>query len=212
VLSNAYSGRMTTSEFDSLKRQFEKIIARKQDILLAHRTNDKTAAWQTLYYAHPSYTQIIGFGKRLAALKPVDPVLYALLQPILVEATDKASECSDAKIHRDARLAKKQAQADKVADKAATRKDPFRQLNAEVANILRQVAEPYRKQAYADSEERQNNFIQLIKDTAAKCGSFSPSTMFPTHAKGMTQWDYMAACRNHQEAYKYVEQWKAPGS
>jgi hypothetical protein len=57
---------------ESLKREFEKIVAEKNPIMLANRTHDKSKQWNDCYYCHPNTTQATTLVKRIQALSKVD--------------------------------------------------------------------------------------------------------------------------------------------
>jgi hypothetical protein len=164
----------------TLRGQFDKLLREKNEIMLAHRTSDRSNPWQDCYYTHPSPLQMTGFAKRVEKLATVDPALYEAVKPILqkmmVLAADICVEKDKAAKEREAR---KQAAAHKKAEATANKINPYRSLHPEVAKLLREVAAPYRKKAYEQFLDREENVIKEISERAAACGSFRASDLYP---------------------------------
>jgi hypothetical protein len=189
---------------DTFKREFEKIAKEINVILLANRSNEKSKQWSDLYYTHPNCTQATTVVKRVQALAKVDSNLAGLLMPIANRLVLKGAEIMVAK---DAMLknrnAKKAAQMAKKVDAEETKKNPYRKLHPMVADLMRQVAEPYRVKAVEWETIRLTNQVEEVKKLAAMFGSFDPAVMFPT--KKDDHWGNMAQCTKRMDAQSFVD-------
>lgn len=164
---------------DQLKREFERIVAEKNPIMLANRS--ESGEWSDCYYCHPNSTQALTLQKRVNKLRQVQPELAALLDPIVDRLIVKQTEIAVAKeAALKARNAKKAAAIEKALEKEANKKNPYRTLHPEVAALLKQVAEPYRVKAVEFETTRLNHQVDEIKKLAAMYDSFAPETIFPT--------------------------------
>lgn len=198
---------------DKLKREFEKIIDRKNPIMLEHRPEDRAGqiaweqmnkAWQEAYYCHPNTSQAMTLQKRVYALNKFQPALYLKLLPIVQEAIAKQAEIMVAKDQAlKNRNARKAAQQEKRDDAEATKKNPYRKLHPMVAAIMREVAEPYRVEAVKWETNRLNNIVNEIKSKAAMFGSFDPDKMFP-HIKG-DHWNNQVRAIKITEAMPFLD-------
>jgi hypothetical protein len=194
---------MNTS--DSLKRQLEKLRAEAHAVCLDHRDNDKHDAWFGVYYAHPSFNQIPGFAKKVEKLAKVDAALGAALQPVVAKMVTLAEEIKQAiAAEAQAKADRKAAQQARKDDAAARKANPYSHLNAQVADLLKEIAVPYRKQAYDMSVNQQTMQIERIREAAAKCGSFDPSMMFSTEGVA-SQWARQSAFQSQTESMRFLD-------
>lgn len=189
---------------DSLKREFEKIAKEINVVLLDNRTNEKTKQWQDLYYTFPNSSQATTVVKRIQALGKVDNHLAGLLMPIANRLMLKGAEVMVAKdALLKARNDRKAAQQAKRDDKEATKKNPYRKLHPMVADLMRQVAEPYRVKAVEWETVRLTNQVEEIKRLAAMFGSFDPEVIFP-HKKG-DHWGNMVTSQKRMDAMSFLD-------
>ena len=193
---------MNTS--DSLKRQLDDLRSEKNGLCLEHRDNDRTDAWMDVYYASPSFSQMPGFVKKVEKIAKVDPALYTALQPLVAKMVAVADQIKTAvEAEKQAKADRKAAQQARKDEAAANKANPYRNLNAQVAALLKEIAVPYRKQAYDVSVNQQTAVIERIREAAAKCGSFDPAAMFPTD--GLTsQWARQSAFQSQTESMRFL--------
>jgi len=193
---------------DTLKRQFEKIVGEKNPIMLAHRdanpgTDDRSKAWMDCYYCHPNSTQAATLVKRIKALEKEQPVLAGMLFPITTRLMLKQGEIM---VQKDADLKarndrKARAQANRE-EKETIKRNPYHKLDPQVADILRQVAEPYRVTAVKMETIRLTNQLEEVKKLGAMFGSFDPDVMFPT--KKGDNYGNQVACHKRMDAQAYL--------
>lgn len=185
-----------------LKPEFEKIIDRKNPIMLEHRSESK--AWSDCYYCHPNTSQAFTLQKRVSALAKEQPDLYAALLPIVNEAIAKQAEITVAK---DAALKasneKKAVAQAKRDEKETIKKNPYHKLDPQVADILRQVAEPYRTAAITMETTRLTHQRDEVVRLGEMFGSLDPRVMFP-YKKG-DHWGNQANSFKVTEAMKYLD-------
>jgi hypothetical protein len=149
---------------DKLKREFEKIAKEINPIMLQHRTHEKSKQWVDLYYTFPNSTQAGTVVKRIQALAKVDKDLAALLMPIGQRLLVKQAEVMVAKdALLKSRNERKAAQQAKRDEKETIKRNPYHKLDPQVADILRQVAEPYRIAAVTMETTRLTNQLEEVK-------------------------------------------------
>lgn len=172
---------MNVKPVDVLKREFEKIVDRKNPIMLNHRPTGDDTAWQDCYYCSPNSSQALTLKKRVLALEASQPVLFKELMPIVTDAIAKQIEIVTAKeAALEVRSAKKQAAQEKQAEQAEIKRNPYHKLDAKVAEILKKVAEPYRAAAVKMETTRLSALLEEVKRlSSGKCGSFDLSVLFP---------------------------------
>jgi len=189
---------------DTLKREFEKIVSEKNPIMLANRTHDQSKQWSDCYYCHPNSSQASTLVKRIQALAKVDTNLAGLLMPIANRLMLKQADIMVAKDlalkNRNARKAAAQAKRD---EKAEIKRNPYHKLDPQVADILRQVAEPYRVAAVTMETTRLTHQLEEVKRLGAMFGSFNPEIMFPT--KKGDHWHNQVACQKRMDAQQYLD-------
>ena len=200
---------MNTS--DSLKRQLDDLRSEKNGLCLEHRANDRATAWIDVYYASPTFSQMPGFVKKVEKLAPLHRELYAALQPLVAKMVAVADQIKTAvEAEKQAKADRKAAQQARKDEAAANKANPYRNLNAQVAALLKEIAVPYRKQAYDVSVNQQTAVIERIREAAAKCGSFDPAAMFPTD--GLTsQWARQSAFQSQTESMRYLDRSNSGG-
>lgn len=188
---------------DQLKRDFEKIVSEKNAIMLQHR--GESEKWQDCYYCHPNSTQAKSLQKRVNALSTEYPTLYALLIPLVDRLLVKQSEIEVAKAAQaKAREDRKNAAATKREEKAANKTNPYRTLHPKVAELMREIAEPYRVKAVEQSKAQQTRFIEQINAEAAKCNTLNPQVLFPLKSTKQSRAVYIANAEHQMMAHKYI--------
>jgi hypothetical protein len=189
---------------DKLKREFENIAKEINPIMLQHRTHERTKQWSDLYYTHPNSNQATTVVKRIQALAKVDSHLAGLLMPIANRLMLKGADVMVAKDlalkNRNARKAAAQAKRD---EKETIKKNPYHKLDPQVADILRQVAEPYRLAAVVMESNRLTNQLEEVKKLGAMFGSFDPNVMFPS--KKDDHWHNQVVCQKRIDAQAFLD-------
>lgn len=193
---------------DTLKREFEKIVDRKNPIMLEqkpeHPRDAKANAWYDAYYCHPNTSQAMTLQKRVRALAKDWPELYQKLLPIVQDAIAKQAEIMVAKDAAKQALAdKKAARAAKLAEKAEIKRNPYHKLDPQVADILRQVAEPYRVAAVTMETTRLTGIRDQLVKLAAEKGSFDPYLVYPS---SKNHYEEHANCFRRLEVQKFIDQ------
>jgi hypothetical protein len=192
---------MTT---DQLRRQFENQLKELRDLMLAHRATDKTKQWQDLYYTFASPKQAMTVAKRVEAIAKVDTTLREALRPLMVKVMQTATDFMIAKEAEDKVKADRKARiAANKAEKAEIKRNPYHRLDPQVAEILKQVAEPYRVQAVQMETIRLTSILEEVKLQAAQHGSFDPNVLFP-YVKG-EPWTNQANTFKRMEAGKFLK-------
>jgi hypothetical protein len=203
VYGFVYDGHMSDALY-SLKRQFEKIASEKNPIMLEHRTADKTKEWNDCYYCHPNSTQAATLTKRIRALEKVDNNLAGLLMPIAHRLMLKQAEImvqKDADLK--ARNERKAAAQAKREEKETIKRNPYHRLDKQVADILRQVAEPYRVAAVEMEKAILTNRRDEVVTLAKMFNNFDPRVIFP-YKKGDHYGNQVNAIKA-TEAMKFIE-------
>jgi hypothetical protein len=188
----------------SLKREFERIAKEINPIMLEHRQHEDSKQWQDLYYTFPNSTQAGTVVKRIQALAKVDSHLAGLLMPIADRLMLKQAEVMVAK---DAALKatneRKAAAQAKRDEKETIKRNPYHKLDPQVADILRQVAEPYRVAAVAMETTRLTHQLEEVKRLGAMFGNFNPEIMFPT--KKDDHWHNQVVCQKRMDAQQFLD-------
>jgi hypothetical protein len=189
---------------DTIKREFEKIAKEINPIMLQHRTHEKSKQWVDLYYTFPNSTQAGTVVKRIQALAKVDKDLAALLMPIGQRLLVKQAEVMVAKdALLKSRNERKAAQQAKRDEKETIKRNPYHKLDPQVADILRQVAEPYRIAAVTMETTRLTHQLEEVKKLGAAFGNFDPSVMFPS--KKDDHWHNQVVCQKRMDAQSFLD-------
>jgi hypothetical protein len=196
---------VNASNLETTKREFEKIAKEINPIMLQHRTHEKSKQWIDLYYTFPNSTQAGTVVKRVQALAKVDKELAGLLMPIASRLMLKQAEVMVAKdALLNARNERKATQQAKRDEKETIKRNPYHKLDPQVADILRQVAEPYRVAAVTMETTRLTRQVEEIKKLGEMFGSFDPRVMFP-YKKGDHYGNQINSFKV-VDAMKYLEQ------
>jgi hypothetical protein len=193
---------MTT---DQLRRQFEKQLKELHNMMLANRSADQTKQWQDLYYTFSSPKQALTVAKRVDDLAKVDSALREALRPLMIQIMQTATDFKIAKEAEDKVKADRKARiAANKSEKETIKRNPYHKLDPQVADILRQVAEPYRIAAVEMETVRLTNQRDEVVKLGNMLGNFDPRVMFP-YKKGD---DYSNQVNSFKavEAMKYIEQ------
>jgi hypothetical protein len=195
---------VNASNLETTKREFEKIAKEINPIMLQHRTHEKSKQWIDLYYTFPNSTQAGTVVKRVQALAKVDKELAGLLMPIANRLMLKQADVMVAKdALLKARNERKAAQQAKRDEKETIKRNPYHKLDPQVADILRQVAEPYRVAAVTMETTRLTHQVEEIKKLAAMYNSFAPETIFPT--KKDDHWGNQVQCMKRVDAQAFLD-------
>lgn len=193
---------MTTTY--QLRNQFEKQLRELHNVMLSHRSADKTKEWQDLYYTFSSPKQTLTLARRVEAIEKVDTTLREALRPIMVTLMQTATDFHIAKEAEDKAKADRKARiAANKAENAEIKRNPYHRLDPQVAAILKQIAEPYRlaavKMETANLTSKRDELVKL----AEQHGTFDTRVLYP-YVKGDT-FANMANTIRATEAMRFVD-------
>lgn len=181
----------------ALKKEFERILATKNDLMLQHKVHDKTDAWHECYYCHPNTSQVSSLAKKVAKLAKVDVQLTDLLLPLLARLQELQAEVAKIKAEKEAA---KQAKIERKNNPPATIKS---RLHPEVEKLMQQIAKPWHEQAYLTYTDAQKGIVAKFEHDAHLAGSHDPSKVYHVSSR-MSRELYRTGIAKQQAVYPYV--------